>query len=116
MENKINNFVLVATAQAWPLSAEFEMATEGDSEFRSELMALMIDNIHELTQSLVDSNETNNPELFRRTCHKVKPTIAMIDAEFSNIIEVLKSQVNNTEFISAYHKMSANIIEHLERG
>jgi hypothetical protein len=114
MENKTNKFAVVI-ANVKPLSIDFDQYTDGDAEFKSELVVLMIDNIKELKQSLSESIKVGGPDLFRKTCHKVKPTLSMIDdAEYNDIIEVLKCQVNNQNCISVFNNLSDNILRNLE--
>jgi hypothetical protein len=117
MENKINKYaVIVANASVRPLTIDFDMYTDGDPVFKSELVVLMMDNIRELNQSLLDASKANDAEVFRKTCHKVKPTLSMIDdAEFNDIIEVLKCQINNQNCVSVFNRISGDILKYLEQ-
>jgi hypothetical protein len=116
MENKTNKFAVdVASAPAKPLSIDFDLYTDGDSDFKNELVVLMIDNIKELKQSLAEAGKSNNPETFRKACHKVKPTLSMIDdAEYNDIIEVLKCQIVNQNCIQLFNRLSDGILKNLE--
>jgi hypothetical protein len=116
MENKMNKVAVeVAKAPTKPLSIDFDLYTDGDSDFKNELVVLMIDNIKELKQSLVEASKNNNPEVFRKVCHKVKPTLSMIDdAEYNDIIEVLKCQIVNQNCIQLFNKLSDSILKNLQ--
>jgi hypothetical protein len=113
MENK-NKYTIVAEPVR-KLSIDFDLYTDGDLEFKNELTLLMLDNIKELQQSLSEAAKANDSEIFRKVCHKVKPTLSMIDdAEFNDIIEVLKCQINNQNCISVFGKISNGILKALE--
>jgi hypothetical protein len=116
MENKNNKYtVAVANEQVRKLTIDFDQYTDGDPVFKSELTVLMLDNIKELQLSLGEAMKVNDSEIFRKTCHKVKPTLSMIDdAEFNDIIEVLKCQINNQNCISVFTKISHGILRALE--
>jgi hypothetical protein len=114
MENKTNKFAVVV-ANMRPLSIDFDQYTDGDAEFKNELIVLMIDNIKELKESLAVATKAENSDGFRKTCHKVKPTLCMIDdAEYNDIIEVLKCQVSNQNCITIFNNLSDNILRNLE--
>jgi hypothetical protein len=114
MENKINKYTIVEEPMR-KLSIDFDLYTDGDLEFKSELTLLMLDNVRELQQSLSEAIKANDSEIFRKTCHKVKPTLSIIDdAEFNDIIEVLKCQIDNQNCISVFGTISHGIIKALE--
>jgi len=70
------------------LSIDFNIYTDGDQNFKNELVSLMIDNINELRQALLSGVR----EFFYATCHKVKATLTMLDdKELSAVVEELKS-------------------------
>jgi hypothetical protein len=116
MENKINKYtVAVANEPVRRLAIDFDLYTDGDPEFKSELTVLMLDNIKELQQALSEAGKINDAEIFRKTCHKIKPTLSMIDdAEFNDIIEVLKCQIHNQNCISVFGTISNGILRALE--
>ena len=81
-----------------PLSIDFNLYTEGDQDFKKELIYLMIDNIHELQRSIL----CDAPEAFLSVCHKVKVTIAMLsDNELTDVVNELKAlaMVNGKECV-----------------
>ena len=80
----------------------------------------MIDNLNELQNSLKEATEKNNLEIFEKTCHKIKPTLSMLeDKDLMETIHVLRSQFSNpadkdgryTAFTITCHQ----IIKSLER-
>jgi hypothetical protein len=68
----------VDTSGTRPLFINFDQYTDGDLEFKNELIDLMIDNLHELIKTLTLSQQ-EGLQPFERTLHKVKPTIVMLD-------------------------------------
>jgi hypothetical protein len=116
MKNETKKYdVKTASQSARKLSIDFDLYTDGDPEFKSELIVLMLDNIKELQQSLNNAKENNDAEIFRKTCHKIKPTLSMIDdAEFNDIIEVLKCQINNQNCITVFNSLSNMVLKTLE--
>ena len=100
-----------------PLSVDFDLHTDGDQEFKCELIALMIDNVRELKDSLVQACKMNKPELFREASHKVKPTISILnDQELMDAIESLKLHIheNREPTIALFNMLCDNIIKALE--
>src|SRR5688572_27083072 len=76
-----------------PLHVDFDKYTDGDSDFKRELVVLMIDNISELLQS-AKSVETDINQ-FLKVIHKIKPTIEMLeDPELNDTITSIKSGNN----------------------
>lgn len=74
-----------------PLSIDFNSYTDGDSDFKHELISHLIGNIKELQQSLsgLDPHTSIN---FTQVLHKVKTTVMMLDdVEFTGMIEELKA-------------------------
>ena len=80
------------------LSIDFDLYTDGDADFKSELIISMIDNLEELTQSLENAVELGAPDFFNKVCHKIKPTIAMLeDNELTQLIDIAKVQLSRNE-------------------
>ncbi|MBT1705113.1 PAS domain S-box protein [Chryseosolibacter indicus] len=124
LQSKISRFL---SASDIAVSAEkgrkinLEQYTEGDEEFKYELAGLIISNIVELDKSLEQSIKTNNADIYRTTCHKVKPTISMLrDQEFTEVIDALKDLINNSSLALLNQKkeifsvLSKRIIQSLE--
>ncbi|HEY8936017.1 MAG TPA: hypothetical protein VIM65_12385 [Cyclobacteriaceae bacterium] len=77
------------------LSIDFDLHTDGDEEFKRELIALMIDNIRELRGTLERSLKLNDMHSFHVCSHKVAPTLGILnDQEFLDIIEMIKHQTD----------------------
>lgn len=77
------------------LFIDFDTYTDGDNEFKIELIASMIDNMKELSTSVVESVQQEEPSLFDKTCHKIKPTLTMLeDQELHEIISQAKMQLS----------------------
>jgi hypothetical protein len=78
-----------------PLYMNFSLYGDGDAEFREELTFLMIGNIQELQQEFHQAVSQQNPDIFRRACHKAKVPLHMLDdTEFTALTEELKSAMN----------------------
>ncbi|MEO7991297.1 MAG: hypothetical protein ABI663_17230 [Chryseolinea sp.] len=69
------------------LNIDFDLYTDGDQEFKVELIELMINNLKELQWAL-----GMNLEVFKKVCHKIKSTIAILSCKTLNeVIEDLSS-------------------------
>lgn len=101
------------------LSIDFDLYTQGDIEFKHELISLMIQNLMELDEAMRHGGIQNNPDLFSKSIHKVSPTIGMInDQEFSTIVAILKETETNSAAFEAkreqFHNLCQSIIQSLE--
>ncbi len=94
------------------LNIDFDLYTDGDQEFKIELIDLMISNLKEMQWSL-----GMDPEVFKKVCHKIKSTISILDCDILNrMIEDLnradlKDRCSKANLINA---MCDNIIKNLE--
>jgi len=80
-----------------PLNMDFDLYTEGDQEYKTELCSLMIVSLQDLQQSLSDSIQDHDPGLFLNATHKATVTIDMLaDMEFQTVASDLKR-----DFLSA---------------
>lgn len=66
------------TSRNRELVIDFDLYTDGDMAFKQELISLMVNNLKELEASLVHCLEQHTVDIFRKTAHKVKPTISML--------------------------------------
>ena len=103
-----------------PLYINFDQYTDGDADFKKELIYLMIDNLNELQSSLKEATALNKLEIFEKTCHKIKPTLSMLeDKDLIETIHVLRSQFSNSgerdERYAAFTITCHQIIKSLER-
>jgi hypothetical protein len=78
------------------LYINFDAYTDGDHEFKRELGTQIIGNIHEFRQSLITAIRDHAPQVFLKTCHKIKFTLDLLnDSEFNSIIRELEEDIRN---------------------
>jgi hypothetical protein len=81
-----------------PLLIDFDLHTDGDAEFKKELIELMIDNIRELQQALRQGDQQKDPQFFSKACHKVKATLSMLnDQDLLDVVADLSAPVYQQE-------------------
>jgi hypothetical protein len=110
----------LTTAAPRKLSIDFDAYTDGEPEFKNELINLIIANLTELKQSLKTAIHENHVTLFKKTCHKVNVTLQMLaDAELDETIQELAS--GNSLFAehaktksTAFYSLCESIIKSLE--
>lgn len=101
---------------ARPLTIDWDSYTDGDAEFKKELVDLMIDNLQEMQQTLTIILNNNDAPLFQKVCHKIKTTIHMLDdKELSETVEQLKIIITDPTRIASLDRMCAEIIESLRK-
>ena len=115
----MNIAILEPTANR-PLFIDFEQYTDGDVEFKKELICLMIDNLRELQDSLKEATQKNTTEIFEKTCHKIKPTLSMLeDQDFMDAIQRIKSEFSNSagkaQRVDTFNSACRQIIKSLEK-
>jgi hypothetical protein len=96
----ITNLLLITTMKKAlsprPLYLNFGLYGDGDAEFKEELTFLMIGNIQELRQDFHQAVSLQNPDIFRKACHKAKVPLHMLDdTEFTALTEELKSRMSS---------------------
>ncbi|MEX1241105.1 MAG: hypothetical protein WEB30_15380 [Cyclobacteriaceae bacterium] len=85
------------------LYIDFDVYTEGDQEYKMELVLLLIDNLIEFRQTLTDSIQQNNSRLFLDACHKATVTLSMLeDKELNELIEELKRNILEIHKVSRW--------------
>src|SRR5258706_4939015 len=94
-QKKFNRYVLKTFTQhtqgSRPLAIDFDKYTDGNPNYKYELILLLIGNILELIQSLHIAIDQNNQEIFKNVYQRVKPTLSMLnDEELMNVMEELK--------------------------
>jgi hypothetical protein len=98
------------------LFIDFDAYTDGDAEFKAELIVLMIDNLMELQETLQRAVKNNDNKLYHGVCHKIKATIEMLaDPEFSQAVEALKVSLADAEKVVLLLSISTDIMEGLRR-
>jgi hypothetical protein len=92
-----NHFCIGKTIQAMtttrrPLFIDFDIHTDGDQDFKNELVTLMIDNVVELKTSFASIDRLGH-ESFLKAIHKMKATIEIInDKELSDLIARFRNE------------------------
>lgn len=109
-----NTYVRNNKSDNRPLNINFDDYTDNDSEFKRELIELMINDLKELQQSFGIAVSENDYENCRNTCDKVVGTISMLnDKEFTDLIEAFKNQGLEENSIILFNKLSSDIIKSL---
>lgn len=114
------NIAILQSTAGRPLYIDFNQYTDGDVDFKKELVGLMIDNLKEILDSLKESTQKNTPEIFEKTCHKIKPTLSMLeDQDFMEIIQKIKGEFSDSlqkeQNIRAFNTTCGQIIKSLEK-
>jgi hypothetical protein len=103
-------------ATARPLYINFDAYTDGDDEFKKELVLLIIDNLLEMQQVLQVVSQTADGPLFHKVCHKIKATLEMLDdKEMLNVVGELKVTITDANRIALLDKLCSDIIDSLRR-
>jgi len=88
---KINHYLLLNSLEARPLKIKFELYADSDSDFKQELIMLMISNLHELQQASYRAYYANDAKMFQTITHKVKSTMILLDdQEFTCAVDDVK--------------------------
>jgi hypothetical protein len=99
-----------------PLFIDFDIYTDGDAEFKKELIVLMIDNLMELQSTTRLAAQNNDSTLYLRVCHKVKATLEMLaDVELLTTIDQLKVMMTDTARIALLERLCTDIIASLRQ-
>jgi signal transduction histidine kinase/CheY-like chemotaxis protein/ligand-binding sensor domain-containing protein len=83
-----------------PLTARLSMEqiTEGNSDYKKELVTLLIGNVTELKTAFISCLQTKQPDLFNKAIHKVTTTLNILNIdELTKIVNEIKELLNNTE-------------------
>lgn len=99
-----------------PLFVDFNAYTDGDDEFKKELVDLMIDDLRELQQTIHLAAQHNDVPLFQKVCHKIKTTLHMLDdQEFSLLLEDVKNHLSDASRVALLDRFCVAIIESLRK-
>jgi len=80
-----------------PLTIDFNLYTNGDPDFKQELISHLIENVREVKRALPDYDQAASVN-FLKVYHKVKATVAMLnDAEFTEMLEEIKSFIISSQ-------------------
>jgi CheY-like chemotaxis protein len=112
---KINRYVMNTTsehsAENHSLSIDFELYTDGDEQFKSELVLMLIDNIRELRQALKNAIP-QGAQLFFETFHKVTTTVSMLnDIEFTDALNHLRDHLKSKHAIDHFFQGKMAFVE-----
>ena len=96
-----------------PLFIDFDFYTDGDPEFKKELITLMIDDLHELQHTLHPGPIV--PEVFNKVCHKIKSPLEMLnDKEMLDLIAELKIITTDPSRVTLLDKLCTDIVQSLQ--
>lgn len=75
-----------------------DMYTEGNMDFKRELIGHLIRNLEELKTALRSSIETGDPSLFNTAAHKCRTTLTMLgDQELLKVVDEVRASLNQPE-------------------
>jgi hypothetical protein len=98
-----------------PLFADFQIHTDGDPDFKKELIGLMIDNLLELSQSFQFSMTAGDFTSFRMAGHKMNSTLGILaDDEFLTIVDEIKKNGADEKKALLFNSLCAQIIDSLK--
>jgi len=103
-----------------PLFIDFDSHTDGDTDFKKELISLMVENIRELQQALYRADQQNDYSIFSKTCHKVNATIGMLDdKDLTEMIEQMSDPVasrdEKKQRVASLSTLCDEIVKSLEK-
>jgi hypothetical protein len=100
------------------LFIDFDLHTEGDTDFKEELVEHMISNLFELQRELKSACASNNPDVFKASVHKVHTTISMLhDPALTRVIDEIKTHFGKKSIdqnVREFNFLCAVIIRSLE--
>jgi CheY-like chemotaxis protein len=120
---KINHYILSPAIECRPLKIKFELYADGDADFKTELVLLMISNLRELEFASYKAYYTGDARLFQTITHKVKSTLILLDdQEFTCAVDDLKYTFTTGEKtpglqqkINKFNYLAESIIKTLDK-
>jgi CheY-like chemotaxis protein len=98
MHCKINRYILSPSVEARPLKIRFELYTDSDVDFKTELVGMMISNLRELQTASYKAYYAGDGRTYQTISHKVKSTLILIDdLEYTYTVDDLKSAFSKGE-------------------
>ncbi len=80
------------------IANSLDMYTEGNMDFKKELIGHLIKNIEELTSALQSSVQMKDASLFHAAAHKCRTTLTMLgDHELLKVVDEVKSALDRDE-------------------
>lgn len=98
-----------------PLFIDFDAHTDGDADFKKELIRLMIGDIWELYHA-----QHNGREAFLKISHKIKATLEILnDKDLNNVIEQLPDALTQpggwNEGVQLFQLLCLDVVRSLEK-
>ena len=98
-----------------PLFIDFKLHADNDPDFKLELIELIIGNLQELKSGFEAAQKENNPDIYKRVCHKVKVSLTILnDQEFTDTIEELKKPMPAQAKINLFNRLCDDIVQSLQ--
>jgi len=106
-----------AAAPEKTLSIDFERYTDGDADFKSELVSAMIADVDSFKNAVQNAFNERNKTLYDKAVHKATSTLSIInDKELTDTIEELKSVfMNHTNDVIKFSKLCDEIMKALSK-
>lgn len=107
------------------VSSSLNLYAEGDPEFKKEIAVMLLQNILELRESLIESVDKANAEIYRSVCHKMRAPLDMLgDEGFSKLAEEIRIKLQATpkpdgelsEKIKSFMNMTERFIAELNEA
>jgi response regulator RpfG family c-di-GMP phosphodiesterase len=104
MQSKITKYI---HASRRPLFVNFDLYTQGDADYKKELISLLIDNLDELQRSISNASSQDGLKTLNHVFHKIKIAISILnDPELTRVLEEVKVNCVGTDAIQfIQHKL-----------
>ena len=80
------------------LYIDFDRYTDGDADFKRELITLIVADLQELHRCIVNAFKLNDPAILHKGCHKAGTTLEMVnDPELKILIAELKEKMEGAK-------------------
>lgn len=95
MHWKINHYTHSGILGCRPLKVRFDLFADSDTDFKAELITLLISNIKELQHASYRAYYTADARTYQNISNKVKSTLILLDDdEFTYVVDDLKYSFN----------------------
>lgn len=99
-----------------PLAIDFDLHTDGDLDFKKDLVVLMIENLNEL----LAVQKKNDRDLFSKVCHKIKATLEIVnDKDLNDVVaklsDPLLASAVSSDDVLMFNVLCQEIIKSLEK-
>ena len=100
------------------LHVDFEIYTEGDKDYKVEMIFHMIKNLKELQNAFRQAEQERDAAGFKMSCHKAQTVLKILnDGELNRIIDEIKKEIASgveAEKILEFNNLCREIITSLE--